>query len=150
MSVTTPPAGNVELFDRIRLMVDLDEATDPDSPGSVLVVVGLRGLGEAIGERGSHPLVSQLTDRFAAIVGSSGAVYRTRSTELCAILDGAVHDLVEVLGAIHEVFVREAARMDVRISTGFVELPREAVGAPAALGLADRRMTAADGPIRYD
>jgi hypothetical protein len=139
-----------QLFDRNRLLVDLDEATDPDAPESVLVVVGLRGLGELSAQSGSHPIVNQLRDRFAAIVGGSGAVYRTRSVELCAILDGAMHDLVGVLSSIHEGFTREAARADVRVSTGFVELPREASRAPDALALADRRMTAADGPIRYD
>jgi hypothetical protein len=138
------------LFDRNRLVVDLDEATDPDAPESVLVVVGLRGLGETFAQSGSHPIVKQLRDRFAAVVGGSGAVYATRSTELCAILDGTMHDLVGVLAAIHVGFAREAARVDVRVSTGFVELPREASRAPEALALADRRMTAADGPIRYD
>lgn len=150
MSVTTSLHESTQLFDRSRLLIDLDEATDPASPDSVLVVVGLRGLGETFAESGAHPLVSQLRDRFVAIVGDSGATYSTRSTELCAILDGRIHDLVEVLAAIHETFAREAARADVRVSTGFVELPLEAEGALEALELADRRSTAADGPIRYD
>ena len=141
---------SAEIFDRNRLLVDLDDATDPESPSSVLVVVGLRGLGEILRESGSSPIVDQLHERFAAVVGQAGAVYCTRATELCAILDGTMHDLVEVLGAIHEGFSREAARVDVRISTGFVELPREATHALDALALVDRRMTSADGPIRYD
>src|SRR5262249_43951633 len=118
---------------------------DPDSPESVLVVVGLRGLGEL-----RDSLVSHLRDRLGVIVGGSGAVYVTRSTELCAIIDGAMPDVVGILSAIHEIFVREAAKSDIRVSTGFVELPSEAEGAPEALSLADRRMTAADGPVRYD
>ena len=141
---------STQLFDRNRLLVDLDEATDPDSPPSVLVVVGLRGLGESSAESGPHPIVSQLRDRFVAIVGTAGATYSTRSTELCAILDGATDDVIEILGAIHEGFAREAASVDVRVSMGFVELPRAAEDAPEALSLVDRRMTSADGPIRYD
>lgn len=139
------------LFDRNRLLVDLDEATDPDSPPSVLVVVGLRGLGESSAESGLHPIVSQqLRERFAAIVGTAGATYSTRSSELCAILDGTTDDVVETLGAIHAGFAGEAASVDVRVSMGFVELPRDAEGAPEALTLTDRRMTSADGPIRFD
>jgi hypothetical protein len=150
VSTTAPSQSSTQLFDRSRLLVDLDEATDPGSPDSVLVVVGLHGLGEEFGESGSHPIVTQLRDRFTAIVGDSGATYSTRSTELCAILDGSVHDVVQVIGAIHEGFARAAARADVHVSTGFVELPGEASAAPDALSLADRRMTAADGPIRHD
>jgi len=144
VSAITSHPGRFELFDRNRLLVDLDEATDPGSPDSVLVVVGLQGLGEL----GSHPALSRLRDRFAAIVGASGAIYHTRSTELCAILDGDMHDVAGVVGVIHEVFVREALGVDVRVSTGFVELPREAEGAPQALALADQRLTAAGGPVR--
>jgi len=116
----------------------------------VLVVVGLGGLGESSAEPGSHPVVVQLREHFVTIVGTAGATYSTRATELCAILDGATDDVIEMLGAIHEGFAGEAARVDVRVSMGFVELPRDAEGAPEALALADRRMTSADGPIRYD
>ena len=140
MSIATSISEPTELFDRNRLLVDLDEATDPDSPDAVLVVVGLQVSSEVSGEIGAHPGVAQLRERFAAIVGDAGAVYRTRSTELCAILDGDVHDLAGVLGAVHGDFARAAAQLDVRVSTAFVELPREADGAPEALALADRRM----------
>jgi len=141
---------STELFDRNRLLVDLDEATDPDSPSSVLVVVGLHGLSESSAEPGSHPIVVQLREHFGTIVGTAGATYSTRATELCAILDGATDDVIEMLGAIHDGFAGEAARVDVRVSMGFVELPRDAEQAPEALALADRRMTSADRPIRYD
>lgn len=150
MSITTPSLDTTQLFDRSRLFIDLDEATDPESPDSVLVVVALRRLAETFGDSGVHPIVTQLRHRFVAIVGVSGATYRTRSTELCAILDGGRQELVQVLAAIHEGLTREAARLDVRVSTGFVELPQEADGALEALMLADRRLTAADGPARYD
>ena len=148
MSIATSISEPTELFDRNRLLVDLDEATDPDSPDAVLVVVGLQVSSETSGEIGTHPGVTQLRERLAAIVGGSGAVYRTRSSEVCAILDGGVHDLADVLRAVREDFLREATQLDVGISTGIVELPREADGAPEALELADRRMTAADSSIR--
>ena len=134
MSIAASVAETVELFDRNRLLVDLDESTDPDSPDSVLVVVDLRGIGMA----------ETLRDSFAAVVDGVGTVYCTRSTELCAILDGGVQDLAEVLEAVHGMFGREAGRLGVQIFTGLVELPREAFGALEALALADRRMTAAD------
>jgi hypothetical protein len=133
VSIAFSDAETVELFDRSRLLVDLDEATDPDSPASVLVVVGLRGIG----------LAETLRESFAAVVDGVGTVYCTRSTELCAILDGDVQDLAEVLDAVRGMFGREADQRGVRISTGLVELPREAHGAPEALALADRRMTVA-------
>ena len=148
VSTTISFQQSSELFDRARLFVDLDEATDPVSPDSVLLVVGLHGLGGGLVRTGSNLIVSRLRDRFVAVVGDSGATYGTRSTELCAILEGSSHDLVELLGAIHEGIAREAAKVDVRVSTGVVDLPREAAGAPEALALADRRLTAANGPIR--
>jgi hypothetical protein len=103
----------------------------------VLVAVDLRGVMPS----------GTLRESFAAIVESSGTMYCTRATELCAILDGGVQDLAEVLEAVHHVFVREAAGLGVRVFTGVVELPREAGSAPEALALADRRMTAADERI---
>jgi GGDEF domain-containing protein len=141
-------AEQVELFDRSRLLVDLDEATDPAGPDAVLVVVRLSGFGDTSGESGIDPVVAQLRERFAALVGSSGTAYRTRSTELCAILDGDARDLSSVLGALQDVFAAEAEQLDVRVSTGLVELPGEAHGAPEALALADRRLTGADGQSR--
>jgi hypothetical protein len=148
--VTTSIDQQTQVFDRTRLLVDLDEATDPGAPPSVLVVIGLHGLGESFTDRGSNPVVDKLRAQLVAIVGDSGSTYSTRLTELCAILDGALPALNQVLGAIHDGFAREAARVDVRVSIGFVELPGEPLDAPDALAIADRRMTAADGPIRYD
>jgi len=140
---------HVELYDRSRLLVDLDEATDPDSVDSLLVVVALRGLGETAANDGSDSVVSHLRERFVEIVGDAGAVYCTRSTELCAIVDGGIQDLAQLLTAL-DGFVHEAARIDVRVLTALVEMPREATEAPEALGLADRRLSAADAPIRND
>jgi len=150
VNTTSKLTQSTELFDRNRLLVDLDEATDPESPPSVLVVVGLHGLGETYDGGKPDATVGKLREGFAEIVGIAGATYRTRNTELCAILDGTVDDVVEVLAAIHKGFARAAERVDLRVSMGFAELPRDAEGAGEALSLVDRRMTSADGPIRYD
>jgi hypothetical protein len=131
-----------QIFDRTRLLIDLDEATDPSSPPSVFVLVGLRCVGDV------DDLLVELRHRFAAAVGPLGATYTTRGTELCAIIkrsDGP--------GAVLDTIRRDleaAAGTYVRVASGMAELPREACDATAALALADQRLTAAHGPIRFD
>jgi len=148
MSVTALPNATIEIFDRSRLLVDLDEATAPESPHAVLLVIGLRQLGDAVARDGSDEIVADLRAGFTELVGADGTDYQTRGSELCAILDDPtvvsriVTGIEERLAGYGEPLFRAAC--------GIVELPAEADDAVSALTLADRRVTAAHGPVGYD
>jgi len=131
-----------QIFDRARLLIDLDEATDPSSSPSVFVVVGLRCVGDV------DDLLVELRHRFAAGVGPLGTTYTTRGTELCAIIE-RTDGLDAVLDAIRR-DLEAAAGARVFVASGRAELPREACDAIAVLALADQRLTAATGAVRFD
>ena len=142
MSTASIHETPTQIFDRTRLLIDLDEATDPSSPPSVFVVVGLRCVGDV------DDLLVELRDRFAAAVGPLGATYTTRGTELCAIIERS-----DGLGAVLDTIrgdLETAAGAHVSVVSGMAELPREACDATAALALADQRLTAVYGSIRFD
>ena len=148
MSISALSISTVEAFDRNRLMVDLDEATDPNSPPAVLLVVGLRQLGEIVAGNRSDETLARIRDVFAEIVGSVGTDYRTRGTELCAILDQPAK--VERIVAALEQQLAALAGPEFRAACGAVELPAEAHDALEALLLVDKRVTAAYGPVTFD
>ncbi len=148
MSVTALPTATIEAFDRNRLLVDLDDATAPDSPPAVLLVIGLRQLGEVIAAHDSDKVLAELRDAFADLVGDAGSDYRTRGAELCAILERPAE--VDRIVAAIEQCLSAYAEPPLRVACGVVELPAEAGEALDALALADRRVTAAHGPVRYD
>jgi|SRR5579871_624240 len=147
----TKTTGSAQLFDRTRLLIDLDEATDPSSPASSLLVLGLPHPGEDREEGFSSTeldeLVVHLRDRLVELVGDNGSVYRTRSTELCAFIDGGLSPTDDILDAIRTELDLECEPLAVRVSLGCVSLPGEAGDAAAALALADERARHPQGPI---
>lgn len=135
----TPRASRAEILDRIRLVADLDEATAWESPPSVLLIVGTpRAPGWEPNEEPSPDLV-RFSDRLAEMVAVRGSVYRTRSTEVCALIDVRPAAFVRLLAAIEEHLRSEGA--DEALSVGYVTLPRdEAPDAVSALTIADSRL----------
>ena len=134
-----------EIFDRTRLLIDLDEATDPNSPASSLLVLGLPLPGESRATFSTaeiEELVEHLRDRLADLVGNNGSVYRTRATELCAFIDGRLLPTDDLLQAIRTSLDLECEPLAVRVSLGCVSLPTEASEPTAALALADERARA--------
>lgn len=151
MAVFSASTTRSEVFDRSRLLIDLDEATDPASPPTLLLVFGFHGPSGPLEEAAEMQAIDSLTrlrDRFAAVVGEGGATYRTRKTELCAIIDGfyaASDDLLEAIGAELEL---ESEAIGAAVAMGIVELPDEAPDAITALTIADRRLKGAAAAAR--
>jgi hypothetical protein len=136
------PASRNEIFDRQRLLVDLDDATDPTSPPTVFVVIALRSRAEAA------DALTLFRDWFARVVGTLGTSYTPRANEICAIVERS--ERLNGLLSILQDDIQSAAAPRLQIGCGVVELPREACDAMAALALADRRLTEAHGRTRLD
>jgi hypothetical protein len=150
MGDSTEIAQSVEIFDRARLLIDLDEATDPASPASSLLVLGLPHAAELTPARAVpelEELVVQLRDRLAELVGENGTVYRTRATELCAVIEGRLSPSDGLLDAIRTELDLDCEPFAVHVSLGCVALPGEASDPSAALALADERARTITTPI---
>ncbi len=150
MTNATDTTGSAEIFDRARLLIDLDEATDPTSPACALLVLGLPHPGEqrtTFSTAEIEVLVAHLRDRLADLVGDNGSVYRTRSTELCAFIDGTVSPSDDLLDAIRTELDLECEALAVRVSLGCVSLPGEASDPTSALALADERARVPAGKV---
>ncbi len=126
-----------QVFDRARLLVDLDEATDESSAPSTLLVVGYR--------RRRHNPDTALTrtdeallGRLGELLGEVGPVYRTRSTEVCALVDLDEDDLDDLISEIKLLLVEHQRGATVAVGTATV--PGEASDAVSALALADARL----------
>jgi hypothetical protein len=147
---TLTTSESSEIFDRARLLIDLDEATDPTSPASALLVLGLPLPGEnraTFSTAEIEELVEQLRDKLAGLVGNNGSVYRTRSTELCAFIDGKLLPSDDMLDLIRTELDLECEPLAVRVSLGCVALPGEATEPTAALALADARARVTKGRV---
>lgn len=140
VSSTVSAETRREVFDRNRLLVDLDEATDPSHPPTVLLVAGLRSLGSAFdAQEDADTLLTRVRERFGAVVGDTGATYHTRANELCAIIDSAYRSQ-SLVAQIKAAIAQETDRPE-RVVWALVELPHEACDAIAALTLADGRLS---------
>jgi hypothetical protein len=135
----SPVPAESEVFARVRLLIDLDEATDPGALSSVLVVIGLVPRPDTGPDAGAAAALEGLQARIADIVVERAAIYRTRSTEICMLVDGTLRTasalLRRVQGAIDDVGLTTP-----QLSIGMVSLPNEASDAVVALTLADDRM----------
>lgn len=138
----SPAATRAEVLDRARLVIDLDEATDPEAFPSALLLVGVPRSGHGVPpDLVTTSLIEGLGTWVGELVGDRGSVYRTRSTEVCALIDGDAHELGDVRAALQRKLAHEdCARSGVTVA--FVALPAETTDAVGALELVDRRMTA--------
>jgi len=84
-----------------------------------------------------------LLDRITELVGSHGAVYRTRATEVSALLDLSVQELEPLLDEIRSALVEHQRKASVGV--GVVNVPQEAADAVSALAVADERLI--DQPV---
>lgn len=129
-----------EVFNRTRLLIDLDEATDELSPPSVLVVMGVpRAAVEAPLDPDEVATVARLGELMTDVIGEAGSIYETRTTEVCALLDGTEAELAGLLDAIGEELACTAGPGS-SVSLGFVALPEGAPDAITALTIVDRRL----------
>lgn len=137
LRTAAPPASQTHVFDRARLYVDLDEATDTASPSTTLLVVGFRR------RRDRQPSALtrndvQLLDRLDTLIGDYGAIYRTRATEVCALVALAEDELDDLTDDIELLLIDLHRKGSVGI--GLVNVPEEAGDAVSALALADEKL----------
>jgi hypothetical protein len=133
--------ATLEAFNRTRLLIDLDEATDPESEPSLLVIVGVpRGAERMPADPAARLFMARLEETIGHLVGDAGSIYRTRSTEVCALVEGTVAERSEVLAGLRAELARDQ-RPSVPAVVGIVSLPGEAAEAVSALALADERMS---------
>jgi hypothetical protein len=137
LPVSLSASTETHVFDRARLMIDLDEAVDPDGPVGTLLVVGFRRRRERLGSQLTRNDVVIL-DRLGELLGSLGPVYRTRTTEICALLELTGDELDPLLEEIHVALVE--LQRSASIAVGTVTLTEEALDADSALALADLRL----------
>ena len=137
--------ATLEAFNRTRLLIDLDEATDPDSEPSLLLIVGVpRGEERMPADPAARLFMARLEETIGHLVGDAGSIYRTRSTEVCVLVEGSVSELRDVLAGVQAELERDQ-RPSIPAVVGIVSLPEEAAEATTALVLADERMSRAGG-----
>lgn len=138
------------VLDRSRLFIDLDEATDPERPESVLVVFGFEAL-EEHHERGvdsaAETLLRQVASRVTRRITGFGTLYQPRRVELCALLDGSLIDLRRLLAEIRAEVDGLVRPYGARTTLGLAALPAEASDPLTALALADQRVRVRDGDL---
>jgi len=140
-------ASQAHVFDRARLFVDLDEATDWTGSPSTLLVVGFRRRRDRRQCELTRNDIALLA-RLEEMIGDFGHIYRIGSAEVCALLPAAGDEIDELLEEIDEALVEFQRRGSVGI--GYVTVPEEASDAAAALALADERlMTSARSHPRW-
>ena len=133
-------AGETHVFDRARLYVDLDEATDSSSPAATLLVVGFRRRRD----RQPNALTRndvELLDRLVSLIADHGSIYRTRAAEVCALLALEEHELDDLTDEIEGMLVDFHRKGTVGI--GLVNVPEESTDAVSALALADAKLMTA-------
>src|SRR5580704_17009588 len=136
-------AASAGVRDRSALFRALGEAVRPDSPSSVLVVVGFEGLkdyleGSSASE--SDELLDQLVQRLVETVDGAGAIFASRRGEFCILCEGGLGAVRTTLALLPPQLDDVARSRDVRTALGIALLPDEATLPTYALALADRRI----------
>lgn len=135
---------------RQKLIADLAEALEPESPPRTLAVYALAGWKDSrriFGERATDGLIARLAKAFALVVHPVGACYRSREDEFCVLAgvpddeDGLTTMLAAAAGTIRE----EGEAFSISSWFGAVILPDEASDPTEALMLADERVRARMG-----
>jgi GGDEF domain-containing protein len=144
-------AAGAGVLDRSALFRALADAVRPDSPSSVLVVVGFEGLKDyleaSLGDEGDE-LLDRLAQRLVETVEAAGAIYASRRGEFCILCEGGLAAVRTTLALLPPELDDLARGHDVRTALGITLLPDEATLPTYALALADRRIRALSGETR--
>jgi GGDEF domain-containing protein len=144
-------AAGAGVLDRSALFRALGEAVRPDSPTSVLVVVGFEGLKDHLeGSPGGEgdELLDHLAQRLVEAVDAAGTIYASRRGEFCVLCEGGLATVRTTLALLPSELDDLSRSHDVRTALGIALLPDEATVPTYALALADRRIRALSGEIR--
>ena len=133
-------ATEAEVFDRTRLAIDLDDATDPYAPMAVFLMIGIpRPPPDWMRDQALEIAVERLGTRIGDLAGNRHSIYRMRATEICAIVEGDVTGLCDELWELNSELERER-NLPMGIVIALVVMPEEATDTEAVLMLADRRL----------
>jgi GGDEF domain-containing protein len=130
-------AGN-----RRSLLIDLERGLDERRGLFVIVVDGVREFNEVLGRSAGDALLRRLAGRLALLAGPSALTYRTRACEFAVVrvlapdedVERTAHELAEGLG-------ERLDGIDIVCTAAGVALGTDAHTVPAALRLADQRLT---------
>jgi two-component system cell cycle response regulator len=140
---TDPLTG---LFNRGKLIYDLDRLLDSDRPAPHLVTIldldGFKAYNDAFGHPAGDALLIRLGHQLAAAVGEGGRAYRMGGDEFAMLIPGDAARAAEAVEAGAAALSEQGEGFKVTSSAGSAEIPTEATNRSAALQLADQRMYA--------
>lgn len=143
--------ARTHIGDRGALFRALAEAVRPDSPSSVLVLVGFEGLGEYLRSTdldAGDALIRLLGEQLIEATDGAGALFASRRGEFCLLCEGGLAAVRSTVVMLPPLLDEVAASHGLRTSLGIALLPDEATLPTYALALADRRIRALSGEIR--
>lgn len=131
------------LSSRHKLMADLDDAIEPSSETTLLVIFDIDGLqrhAENAGEEEANRLLVRLAAQLTRVLDQSATCYRTRAWELSALITAPIPAAMTLLTEAVSAFERLGEEADLSASFGAAILPDEATEPIEALMIADERL----------
>jgi two-component system, cell cycle response regulator len=134
------------LWNRRRLMADLEEAIDDHEGGQrVLVLYDLNGFkryNDTFGHPAGDALLMRLADKLGGAVSGQGCSYRLGGDEFCALAFAETSELEQLLDRTTEALSETGDAFDISAAFGCVILPDEAANSEEAIRIADKRLYA--------
>jgi GGDEF domain-containing protein len=146
----TPDDALTGLYNRNKLLSDLEQALVPGSPPSLLAVfelVGIKPLVAAMASEEVDSLLVRLALRLMHELGPAAESYRPRREEFCALLPAAQAEAI--LERTTAGLAEAAKPYPIAVVYGTALLPDEATEPLAALEIADERLFALTSPHEY-
>jgi diguanylate cyclase len=131
---------------RAKLLDDLETAVKPDSPSSVLVIIGFDGLTEyrdTFGRLETQTLLAELAGRLQDELKSVGTCYRPREDEFALIVHAAIDTVQPLLDVLIPRLHEPGRFVSVTAAYGFAMLPDEAPDPLEAMMIADQELNLA-------
>jgi diguanylate cyclase (GGDEF)-like protein len=132
------------LFNRGKLVYDLDRLLGADEPDSHLLAIldldGFKAYNDAFGHPAGDALLIRLGHQLAAAVGESGRAYRMGGDEFAMLIPGNSTEAAAAVQAGAAALSEHGEGFEITCSCGTVEIPGESVDRSSALQLADQRM----------
>ena len=133
------------LRDRQALFADLDKVFSAEGPQRLLAIFALDGLGEYRGFYGrpaAQVMLVRLAGRFVSTLGNAGSCYQPREDEFVGLFNMSLPGATLLTGRLVAALNLQDAQATVSATFGGVLLPDDANDPPAAVRLADLRLSA--------
>ena len=129
---------------RSKLLHDLEQAVQPESDPTLLVIFCLEGFEEytdLLGRLESQSLLLRLAGRLATSLAPSAVCYRPRADEFAALVHTPIANVKPVLDNAILALREKGGIVAVSAAFGAAMLPDEASDAIGALTIADQRLS---------